>query len=221
VKTLAVDTTSERESVALVEGGAVRGEVRLRSVDVHSRRLMPAIAFLLEAAGLAAMDLDGFAVTVGPGSFTAVRVGLSTVQGLALAAGRPCLGMSTLDVLAAKVAGEAPTLAAVVDGAREGQLFTALYDGGGGRREEPRVESLNALLDRVAGPAAFIGGGADRCRAEILARRADAVFPRRSLYLAAALGMLAEPRLAGGEGTAPSELRALYLRAADVWKHAP
>src|SRR2546423_923590 len=108
MKVLAVDTTSARESVALAVDGAVVGEVRLRTADAHSRRVLPAIAFLVESAGLAPRDLEGYAVVVGPGSFTGVRVGISTVQGLALAAGRPCLGLSTLDVLAATIRGEAP-----------------------------------------------------------------------------------------------------------------
>ncbi|HUG52395.1 MAG TPA: tRNA (adenosine(37)-N6)-threonylcarbamoyltransferase complex dimerization subunit type 1 TsaB, partial [Vicinamibacteria bacterium] len=125
MKILAVDTTTERESVAFVESGVVEGEVRLRTVDGHSRRLMPAIASLLEAMGRSVLEVEGYAVTVGPGSFTGLRVGLGTVQGLALAASRPCLGVCTLDVLAATVAGEAPALAAVLDGAREGQVFTA------------------------------------------------------------------------------------------------
>src|SRR5262245_15938740 len=137
MRVLAVDTTSERESVALADGPVVRAEVRLRTTDGHSRRLLPAIAFVLDAAGLAAGDVEGYAVAVGPGSFTGVRVGLSTVQGLALAAGRPCLGLSTLDVLAAQVVGEAPRLVPMIDAARPNQVFAAVYDGEGRRLEDP------------------------------------------------------------------------------------
>src|SRR5689334_8522168 len=109
MRVLAVDTTSERESVALSEGGLLRAEARLRTTGGHSRYVLPAIAFVLESAGWAATDVEGYAVVLGPGSFTGVRVGLSTVQGLALASGRPCLGLSTLDVLAATAVGEART----------------------------------------------------------------------------------------------------------------
>src|SRR5262245_29195740 len=132
---LALDTSTERESVAVVEGGAVAGEVRLRTADSHSRRLLPTVDFLLSTLGLSPGELAGFAVTVGPGSFTGLRVGLSTVQGLALAASRPCLGLSTLDVLAARLIGRGESLVALMDAYR-GQVFGAVYDGAGRLRSE-------------------------------------------------------------------------------------
>jgi tRNA threonylcarbamoyladenosine biosynthesis protein TsaB len=216
MRVLAVDTTSERESVALVDGPVVLAEVRLRTGDVPSRRILPAIAFVLEAAGLAPGEVEGYAVAVGPGSFTGIRVGVSTVQGLALAAERPCLGVSTLDILAALAKGEAPTLVPMIDAARSGHVFAALYGGEARAREQPQATPPAAVAARVAGPAAFLGDGAARYRAEILALRPDALFPRRSLYLAAALALLAEPRLLAGQGTAPGALRPLYLRPADI-----
>jgi tRNA threonylcarbamoyladenosine biosynthesis protein TsaB len=221
MKVLAVDTTSERESIALIEDGVLHGEVRLRAAEGHSRQLLPAIAFVLDAAGLAAAEIDGYAVTVGPGSFTGLRVGLSTVQGLALAGGRPCLGLSTLDVLAALVTGEAATLVPMVDAGRAQQVFAALYDAEARRLEDPQAEAPESLAQRVPGPVAFVGDGADRYRAEIRARRPDALFPRRSLYLAGTLARIAEPRLAAGEGTPPGALRPLYLRAADIRLASP
>jgi tRNA threonylcarbamoyladenosine biosynthesis protein TsaB len=216
MKVLAVDTTSERESVALADGPVVLAEVRLRTGDVPSRRILPAIAFILDAAGVAPGEVEGYAVAVGPGSFTGIRVGLSTVQGLALAARRPCLGVSTLDILAALAKGEAPTLVPMIDAARSGHVFAALYDGEARPLESPQATLPGAAAQRVTGRAAFLGDGADRYRAEIMARRSDACFPPRSLYLAAALARLAEPRLAAGEGIPPAALRPLYLRPADI-----
>ena len=216
MKVLAVDTTSERESVALAEGGVLRAEVRLRTAAGHSRMVLPAIAFALEATGWVAADVDGYAVTVGPGSFTGLRVGLSTVQGLALASGRPCLGVSTLDVLAAGIEGEAPTLVAMVDAGRGDQVFAAVYDARACVRDGPWAEAPEEVAERLQGPAAFVGDGAERYRARIVARRPDALFPRRGLFLAGTLARLAEPRLAAGEGIPPGALRPLYLRAADT-----
>lgn len=220
MKVLAVDTTSERESVALADDLVVRAEARVRAAG-HSRQILSAVEFVLRSAGVAADEVDGYAVTMGPGSFTGVRVGLSTVQGLALASGKPCLGVSTLDVLAATIAGEAPTLVAMVDAARAGQVFAAVYDAEARPREEPRSEAAEAIVGRVEGALAVIGDGADRYRAEILSRRPDARFPPRDLYLAGALARLAVPRLAAGEGTAPGVLRPLYLRAADIRPGGP
>ena len=88
----------------------------------HSRRLMPAVDFLLRGLDIPPSAVEGFAVTAGPGSFTGLRVGLACVQGLALASGRPCLALGTLDVLAARIAGAADTLVAVMD-AHRGEVY--------------------------------------------------------------------------------------------------
>jgi len=220
MKVLAVDTTSERESVALADDGVVRAETRVRASG-HSRQILSAIEFVLRAAGVAAGEIEGYAVTMGPGSFTGVRVGLSTVQGLALASGKPCLGVSTLDVLAATIAGEAPTLVAMVDASRAGQVFASVYDAEARPRGDPQSELAATVVGHIPGELALVGDGAERYRAEILARRPDARLPPRDLYLAAALARLAAPRLAAGEGTAPGALRPLYLRAADIRPGGP
>ena len=209
---LAVDTTTERESVAVVAGGEVRAELRLRQADVHSRRLMPAIVTLLGAAALRPEAVEGYAVTVGPGSFTGLRVGIATVQGLALAARRPCLGCSVLDVLAVRIEGTAPVLAVMTE-AHRGEVFGGLYDADARPLSAPAAEAPEAFVERVPeGRVAFTGEAALRCRDLVLSRRPDAIFPRRSLFVAGTLGLLAEPRLLAGEGVAPEALRPLYLR---------
>jgi tRNA threonylcarbamoyladenosine biosynthesis protein TsaB len=220
MKVLAIDTTSERESVALADDAVLLAETRVRA-DGHSRQVLSAVEFVLRAAGMAAGDVEGYAVTLGPGSFTGVRVGLSTVQGLALASGRPCLGASTLDVLAAAIAGEAPTLVPMVDAARGGQVFAGLYDREARPLGDPQSQVPEAVLDRVTGAVAVLGDGAERYAAAIRSRRPDALFPRRDLYLAGVLARLAAPRLAAGEGMAPGALRPLYLRAADIRPGGP
>jgi tRNA threonylcarbamoyladenosine biosynthesis protein TsaB len=217
VRVLAVDTTTARESVALAEGGEVRGEIRLSRVDVHSTHLLPSIAFLLEGLGLAPTEVDGYAVAAGPGSFTGLRVGLGTVQGLALAADRPCVGISTLDALAAGAVGSADCIVAVME-AHRGEVFGGIYDGQGRRRGEPGATPLAALLDRVEGGAAFVGDGAVKYRSEIASARPDAVFPARDLFLAGTLARMGEAVLSAGGGVAASELRPLYLRDASLWK---
>ena len=211
MRILAVDTTTERGSVAVVADGAVSGEVRLRSGMGHSRRLMPTVAFLLEGLGLQASDVEGFAVTAGPGSFTGLRVGLSCVQGLALASGRPCLGLGTLDVLAARIVGAAPALVAAMD-ARRGEVYAAVFDADGRRRGDAVTAVPAEAFARVPAGAAFIGDGAERYRELIAAKVPGAVFPARSTFLAGTLGRLAEPILAAGGGVSPAELRPLYLR---------
>jgi len=211
LRVLAVDTTTERGSVAVVSGGEVLGEVRLRSGMGHSKRLMPAVAFLLDGLGLSASDIEGYAVTAGPGSFTGLRVGLSCVQGLALASGRPCLGLCTLDVLAARIVGAAPTVVAAMDAYR-GEVYACVFGPDGRRRGDPVTAVPGQAFAGLPPGTAFIGDGAQRYREEIRAAVQDARFPARTAFLAGTLGLLAEPVLAAGGGVAPAGLRPLYLR---------
>jgi tRNA threonylcarbamoyladenosine biosynthesis protein TsaB len=220
LRVLALDTTSERESVALADGDAVVGELRLRAADRHSRLVLGAVEFLLSRLGLAPRDIDAFAVTLGPGSFTGIRVGLSTVQGLALAASRPCLGLSTLDVLAARIVGEAEHLVALVDAYRD-EVFAGLYDAEARPLAPARRQRPAELLPTLPPGAAFIGDGAERYAEEIRSVVTGSRLPRRSLYLAGTLARLAGPRLLAGEGQAPERLRPLYLREADIRPSPP
>jgi tRNA threonylcarbamoyladenosine biosynthesis protein TsaB len=206
-----VDTTTERGSVAVVDGGAVLGEVRLQAGMGHSRRLMPAVDFLLRGLEMAPAAVEGFAVTAGPGSFTGLRVGLACVQGLALASGRPCVALGTLDVLAARIAGAAEALVAVMD-AHRGEVYVGVYDGDARPRGEPMTAGPDVAFAQIPAGAAFIGNGAERYRDAIERTARGPVFPARSAFLAGTLGRLAEPLLAAGRGVTASELRPLYLR---------
>lgn len=217
---LAIDTTTARESTAVVADGAVRGEVRLFSTDTHSRRLMPAVDFLMAQLGLPPSAVEGFAVTIGPGSFTGLRVGLSTVQGLALAAGRPCFGASTLDVLAARIAGAAPRLVALMDAYR-GEVFAGLYDASARPLGPPLVTPPEPWLRALPPGCAFTGDAAETQRGLIERVCTAPVFPRRTLFLAGTLGLLAEPALRAGEGIGPADLRPLYLREAAIRRPGP
>ena len=217
MRVLAVDTTTPRGSLAVVSADTVEAEVRVTTTDGHSRWLVSAVDLALGGLGLEPRDLDGFAVTVGPGSFTGLRVGMSSVQGLALATGRPCLGLPSLDVLAASAVGQATSIVALVDAAR-GEVFGGVYDGGGRLRGDRRVGRVADLVQGVDEEAAFVGDGALRYRAEIEALVVGAVFPEVDLFLAGDLGRQAVEPLRAGKGGPPGDLRPLYLRAAHIRK---
>jgi tRNA threonylcarbamoyladenosine biosynthesis protein TsaB len=219
LRILAVDTTTAHGSVALLEEGETVGEVRLLAPDSHSRWLMSAIAFLVEGRGLSARDVAAYAVANGPGSFTGLRVGISTVQGLALASSRPCLGISALDALADGVRGCGERLVAMMDAFRD-EVYVGVYDREGGLLGERRVTTAAALAREVTGPVAFVGDGAEKYRGAILAANPGACFPSREPFLAVAIGRLAAPRLARGEGGGAETLRPLYLREADIRRPA-
>jgi tRNA threonylcarbamoyladenosine biosynthesis protein TsaB len=219
VRLLAVDTTTPRGSVALVSEAGVEAEARVGTAEGHSRWLLPAVDVLLRGLDVRAGDLDAFAVTVGPGSFTGLRVGLSSVQGLALACGRPCIGVSALDVLASAAAGSAPAVVALMDAFR-GELYSAVYDGHGGLRVPARVGAIETLLPGLPKGVAFVGDATEAHRERILAGVPDAAFPAVDLFLAAQLGRLAL-RLGPAAAVPAAELRPLYLRAADIRKPRP
>ena len=123
---LAADTSLPILSVALVNDGALAGAIALEGRGSRNEKLLPAIDWLLSENGIDRRTLDLFAVTRGPGSFTGVRIGLATMQGLALALGRPVCAMSTHEAVAF---GE-PGQVAVVDDAGRGELYVSCFDDG-------------------------------------------------------------------------------------------
>lgn len=219
MRLLALDTTTPNGSVAILEDEEVRAEIRMVS-ESHSLWLVSALQELYANAGWSPRDVEGYAVASGPGSFTGLRVGLSTVQGLALAAGRPCLGVTTLEALAYLARGSADTVVALVDAFRD-EVFHARYDGQGRAAGDRGVGRIERALAGLAGRVAFVGEGARRYRAEILAHFPQAVLPDIEPFLAVPVGRLALPRFHAGEGIPPRALRPVYLREADIRKPAP
>lgn len=170
---------------------------------------------MLKAGGLAAPEVDGFAVAVGPGSFTGLRVGISTVQGLALAAGRPCLGASSLDLLAQSAADAAPPIVALRDAFR-GEVYWATFPGPG--PGSPKLGRLEDALREAPPGAAFVGEAVESLRSAIEAQVGGARFPRCESFLAATLARWAEPRFRAGSGIDAGALRPLYVRGPDIRK---
>jgi tRNA threonylcarbamoyladenosine biosynthesis protein TsaB len=142
-------------------------------------------------------------------------VGLSTVQGLALATGRPCYAACTLDVLAERIDGAAPYRVAMMDAFRS-EIYAARYDAAGQRADGPLVTAPEPWLRTLPPGCAFVGDAVDAQRALIEAVCTAPVFPRRSLFLAATLARLGERALAAGKGVNAAELRPVYLREPTV-----
>ena len=128
----------------------------------HAEALMPLIAAVMSAAGIEFFDLDRIAVTVGPGSFTGLRVGVSAARGIALAAGKPAVGLTTLAALAAPFfeADESRALLAVID-ARHDQVYMQLFGPGGRSLVAPRLASMrDAIRAAMASPTRIVGNAA-------------------------------------------------------------
>lgn len=126
MRVLGIDSATLVAGVAVIEEERVVVEGFLQTRKTHSERLLPLIALWLQEAELSLKDIDGIAVTSGPGSFTGLRIGVATAKGLAQAAGKPLLGVPTLDALALNLAGSSGIICPILN-ARKGEVYTALY----------------------------------------------------------------------------------------------
>jgi tRNA threonylcarbamoyladenosine biosynthesis protein TsaB len=166
MKVLAVDTATRTCSAAVVENETLCAEITLNSGQTHSRFLMRTVAAVVELAGLTYTDLDGFAATSGPGSFTGLRIGIASIKGLAVAAGKPLAGVSSLEALARQAAPVRTLISPWLD-ARQGEVYYAFYRNHNGQlnREGPEnVASPEAVLTGLQEPCLFLGDGARRYR---------------------------------------------------------
>ncbi|MCX6357158.1 MAG: tRNA (adenosine(37)-N6)-threonylcarbamoyltransferase complex dimerization subunit type 1 TsaB [Candidatus Aureabacteria bacterium] len=156
---LGIETSTTQASIAIAGEGGILGEAALPGEVNPSAALMLAIDALLRAHGLTAGRLNGIAVSLGPGSFTGVRLGLATARGLALALEIPVRGVGTFDLLCADYAGEAAQVCPVVNAHSHG-LYTAVYrkEGPGYRCETaPYTCKSEELPARVEGEVLFLG----------------------------------------------------------------
>jgi tRNA threonylcarbamoyladenosine biosynthesis protein TsaB len=214
MRVLAVETSTLAGGVALLDGESVRGEYVLDVRTTHSERLMSAIDRVLSDAGWTARDLQALAVAVGPGSFTGLRIGLSTIKGLAFALGIPVAPVPTLDAMAASLPWASLPVCPVID-ARKGEVYTCLYrwDGTGMRREwEYLAIPPEELARRLDEPTILLGDGASAVHAP-LARLAP---PPRRAPSPACVGFLGLERLRAGSTIAPADLTPLYLRPSEA-----
>lgn len=123
---LAMDTTAKASSVSLLNDDKILAEFSLNMQFMHSQTIMPMCESMLNCCKMKLDEIDAFAVSTGPGSFTGLRIGLSAIKGMAYALSKPCVGVSTLDALAMNVSCFDGIICAVMD-ARCKQVYTALY----------------------------------------------------------------------------------------------
>ena len=239
--TLAVDTTTNRGGFALARDGRLIEAAAGDPGVTHGERLPGVLRALLGQHGMTTGDVDRYAVALGPGSFTGLRVGIAAVQGLALAHGRPVVGVAVLDVLVEAAAQQAegvarPDLIAPWVDAKRGEVFAALYEpdprgaaeagsaaGAGWRPLEapvsvPPTAVLDGWGDRLRQRAAWvIGDGVAACRPLLDERlgpgsRQIGEPPLLAGVLAA---MAAQPPWRRRAG-APHALRPVYVRRPDA-----
>lgn len=159
---LAVDTATKSCSVAIVDKELLLAEVTMVSGQTHSKHLMGMINTVIGLSGLTVSGLDGFAVTQGPGSFTGLRIGISSIKGLALASGKPIVGVSSLDALAMQSAPSSNLICPLID-ARKGEVYYSRYRFKDGNLKKETIEQVSspekAVFD-INEPCIFLGSGA-------------------------------------------------------------
>jgi tRNA threonylcarbamoyladenosine biosynthesis protein TsaB len=228
--TLALDTTTRAGSAALVDGRHVVAERAGDGSRSHGERLPGELAALLDACGAALADVGLFAVAAGPGSFTGLRIGISTMQGLAFVARRPLVAVSALDAAAHAAAAslDAGALVGVWLDAARGDVFSALYRVTDAARFTPErlavveAAAVGAPADAASrwygrdGPPVVVGDGAARFHDAL---DAAAPWPVRIVDrppLAGVIGLLAGELAARGQGADPRAVRPLYVRRPDA-----
>ena len=222
---LALDTSTSLASVAITSSETVIAESAFTCNRSLSARLVPEIEHLLGFAGLAINDIDLFAASIGPGSFTGVRCGVATVQGLALATGKPCAGFSSLAMLAMNFTFTTHPVCALLD-ARKSEVYAGLYDCSAATPTpllancvmpiEQFLRLIPAATDR---PVVFAGEGAQRYRGTILSHRGELALMApfsHNIGRAAHGAMLALQLFHNGKAIEPAQLLPDYIRASEA-----
>lgn len=217
MKLLSFESSAVSASVALTEDDRLIAQIFQNCGLTHSRTLLPMAENLLQSCGVPLDEIDGFAVAAGPGSFTGVRIGVATVKGLALGAGQPCVGVSTLEAMAWGARALGGELCCVMD-ARAGQVYNALFsieNGAPVRKCADRAIKLAELAEEIGEkPYFLVGDGADLCYNTLKEICVGLRPAPPELRYATGYGVAAAalPLFQRGDALSPQQLDAIYLR---------
>ncbi len=227
MRVLALETATLAGSIAIVDDAeGVIGEAGVNVRVAYAERLMPAIEWLMNASGITINEIDAFAVSVGPGSFTGLRIGLSTAKGFAFATGRPLVPVPTLDAMARRIPFCRHIICPMLD-ARKKEVYAGLYKWeDNGCREIMPVTAIRPedLLKNISGPVVFLGEGSKIYRDLISdALTTKACFAPES-HMSPSASIVAEiaiQKIKQGITTDPVSLAPLYVRKSEAeinWK---
>lgn len=222
---LSMDTATPCSAVSLTFGtrqnGRVLASLSLTGNVTHSRRLFAAIDYLMKEAEIDWPEIAGVAVSLGPGSFTGLRIGMATAKGLAAAAGKPLFGVSTLDSLAAKCI-TSKLICTVLD-ARKKEVYAAFYrcnDNGQSKRvTDMTVMAPEKLASAISEPVVLVGDGAmvyDDLFKKLLGDKACFAPSQLHEPSAPSIGMLAGEMFESGEQLDLSDATPFYIRSSDA-----
>ena len=219
---LSLDTSTKSASIALLKDDETLYEINMNLGVHHSTAILPALDTLCRTSNIKTNAIDLFVCTIGPGSFTGLRIGLSTIKGLAFAADKPVVGVSTLDALAWNVAGLEMFVCPMLD-AKKNHVYTALYRAGAEnmleRKEHERIIDVKTFLQNINDKTVFVGDGATMHRELICAMLPDKAFFVSHVHQhirASAVGHLGVKKYLRGDVLHPFNVTPIYLRFPDA-----
>ncbi len=227
MKVLALETATLAGSIAVLDDiDGLIGEVRVNVKIAYAERLMPAVDWLLNASGISIGEIDVFALSIGPGSFTGLRIGLSTVKGFAFSENKPIVPVPTLDAFARTLPFSQHLICPMLD-ARKNQVYAGLYRWENNDCTKIMPETAlkpDDLLGKINEPVVFLGEGAKIYRDRILELFGQqAVFapPAKMTPSATTVAELAVQKIKEGITADPVSLAPLYIRKSEAeinWK---
>ncbi len=215
---LAVDTSTEQVGLALYDGTRVTAEQLWQSRQHHTVELAPALAGLLERTGVPMSELQALAVATGPGSFTALRVGMAFIKGLSLARHLPVVGIPSLDILAAEQPASKYPLVAILQAGR-GRIAAAWYKcsrTGWKSEQAAKVTTVDELADGIDSPTLVCGELTAEERQRLARKKVNVLLaaPSNCVRRPAVLAELAWARWQAGQVSDVASLAPIYLHVA-------
>ena len=220
---LAIDTSTNIASVALIKDNGVLAELTWYCEQNHSVELLPRLNYLMQESGLNPQSISGVVVARGPGSFNGLRVGISTAKGLAFSLGIPIVGISTLEATAYQHAEGSLPICPIFNVGR-GEIATAMYhkkQKKWRRLVTEHITTIDALCAQITTKTIFCGEYVPTIAAQLKKQlRQKAVIPPWSALIRRAgfLADLGQQRLKSGDSDNPSTLQPLYLRHPQITK---
>ncbi|MBQ8503394.1 MAG: tRNA (adenosine(37)-N6)-threonylcarbamoyltransferase complex dimerization subunit type 1 TsaB [Clostridia bacterium] len=213
MKILAVDTSAVCASVAVTQDGKILSECSINTGLTHSRTLMPMIDSALRNAEIDLSEIDYFACSVGPGSFTGIRIGVAAIKGLSDATKKKCIPVSTLEALAYNLSGQDVTAVSVMD-ARCNQVYCAIFSVEG-EKVQRLTDDMALQIDELGEKlkdfenVVFVGDGAKLCHSKLGYRLAGMgnIYQRGSSVAFACEKNFSEEKAIDGAKLMPTYLR--------------